>query len=93
MPGKISNKERMKIPRQVMPEQDSYKRRSNFNEVNLGFTEELAKMEAMRCIQCPKPTCVEGCPVGVKIGEFIALVADGDYLGAASKLKEDILLP
>ena len=76
-----------------MPEQDSYKRRSNFNEVNLGFTEELAKMEAMRCIQCPKPTCVEGCPVGVKIGEFIALVADGDYLGAASKLKEDNLLP
>jgi glutamate synthase (NADPH/NADH) small chain len=93
MPGKISNKERMKIPRQVMPEQDSYKRRSNFNEVNLGFTEELAKMEAMRCIQCPKPTCVEGCPVGVKIGDFIALVADGDYLGAASKLKEDNLLP
>ena len=93
MPGKISNKERMKVPRQVMPEQDSYKRRSNFNEVNLGFTEELAKMEAMRCIQCPKPTCVEGCPVGVKIGEFIALVADGDYLGAASKLKEDNLLP
>ena len=76
-----------------MPEQDSYKRRSNFNEVNLGFTEELAKMEAMRCIQCPKPMCVEGCPVGVKIGEFIALVADGDYLGAASKLKEDNLLP
>lgn len=93
MPEKISNKERMKIKRQVMPEQDSYERRSNFNEVNLGFTEELAKMEAMRCIQCPKPTCVDGCPVGVKIGEFIALIADGDYLGAASKLKEDNLLP
>ena len=93
MPEKISNKERMKIPRQVMPEQDSYNRRSNFNEVNLGFTEELAKMEALRCLQCPKPSCVEGCPVGVKIGDFIALVADGDYLGAASKLKEDNLLP
>lgn len=93
MPGKISNKERMKIPRQVMPEQDSNDRRNNFNEVNLGFTEELAKMEAMRCIQCPKPSCVEGCPVGVKIGDFIALVADGDYLGAAAKLKEDNLLP
>ena len=93
MPEKISNKERMKIPRQVMPEQDSFKRRSNFNEVNLGFTEELAKMEAMRCIQCPKPSCVEGCPVGVKIGDFIALVAEGDYLGAAAKLKEDNLLP
>jgi glutamate synthase (NADPH/NADH) small chain len=93
MPEKISNKERMKIPRQLMPEQDSSIRRSNFNEVNLGFTEELAKMEAMRCIQCPKPSCVEGCPVGVKIGDFIALVADGDYLGAAAKLKEDNLLP
>ena len=93
MPEKISNKERMKIPRQVMPEQDSYNRRSNFNEVNLGFTEELAKMEALRCLQCPKPSCVEGCPVGVKIGDFIALVADGDYLGAAAKLKEDNLLP
>ena len=93
MPEKISNKERMKIPRQIMPEQDGYNRRSNFNEVNLGFTEELAKMEAMRCLQCPKPSCVEGCPVGVKIGDFIALVADGDYLGAAAKLKEDNLLP
>ena len=93
MPEKISNKERMKIPRQAMPEQDSFERRSNFSEVNLGFTEELAKMEALRCLQCPKPTCVDGCPVGVKIGEFIALVADGDYLGAASKIKEDNLLP
>jgi glutamate synthase (NADPH/NADH) small chain len=93
MAEKITNKERMKIPRQVMPEQDSAERRNNFSEVNLGFTEELAKMEALRCIQCPKPTCIEGCPVGVKIGEFIALVADGDFLGAADKMKEDNLLP
>jgi len=93
MSEKISNKERMKIPRQVMPEQDPLIRRNNFNEVNLGFTEELAKMEALRCIQCPKPTCIEGCPVGVKINEFVALVAEGDFLGAASKMKEDNLLP
>ena len=93
MSEKISNKERMKIPRQVMPEQDPELRRSNFAEVNLGFTEELAKMEALRCIQCPKPTCVEGCPVGVKIGDFIALVAEGNFLGAAEKMKEDNLLP
>ncbi len=90
---KISNKERMKIKRQTMPEQDSSKRRSNFLEVNLGFTEELARMEAQRCIQCPKPTCVEGCPVNVKIKDFIALVAEGDYLGAAAKIKEDNMLP
>ena len=89
----ITNKERMKIPRQEMPEQDQVGRRSNFNEVNLGFTEELAKMEALRCIQCPKPSCIEGCPVGVKIGEFITLVAEGDFLGASAIMKEDNLLP
>ena len=88
----LTNKERMKIPRQDMPQQEGSVRVHNFSEVNLGFTEELAKMEAQRCIQCPKPTCVEGCPVGVKIGDFISLVAEGDYLGAASKLKEDNLL-
>ena len=90
---KISNKDRMKIPRQKMPEQDAELRSHNFNEVNLGFTEELAKQEALRCIQCPKPTCVSGCPVGVKIGDFIKLVAEGDYLGAAAKIKEDNALP
>jgi glutamate synthase (NADPH) small chain len=89
----ISNKERMKIPRQVMPQQNEVVRRSNFDEVNIGFTEELAKMEALRCIQCPKPNCVAGCPVGVKIGDFISLIAEGDYLGAAAKIKEDNLLP
>ena len=90
---KLSNREKMKIPRQAMPEQESTVRRNNFNEVNLGFTEELAKMEALRCIQCPKPTCVEGCPVGVKISDFISLVAEGDYLAAAAKIKEDNMLP
>ncbi len=91
--GKLSNKERMKIQRQVMPEQDELVRRNNFDEVNLGLTEELALLEAQRCIQCPKPTCVEGCPVGVKIGEFVSLVADGKYVEAAAKIKEDNMLP
>ncbi len=90
---KISNKERMKIQRQAMPEQNNVERRSNFSEVNIGFTEELAKLEALRCIQCPKPTCISGCPVGVKINDFIALISEGDYLGAAAKIKEDNLLP
>ncbi len=89
----LSNKEKMKIPRQQMPEQDKLERSGNFKEVNLGLTEELAKMEALRCIQCPKPTCIEGCPVGVKISDFISLVAQGDYLGAAAKIKEDNMLP
>lgn len=89
----LTKKERMKIPRQPMPEQDPAERRSNFKEVNLGFTEELARMEAERCLQCPKPVCVEGCPVGVKIKDFIGLVAQGDFAGAAAKLKEDNALP
>lgn len=93
MPEEISRKERMKIPRQGMPEQDKFERRNNFKEVNLGFTEELARMEALRCIQCPKPTCIEGCPVGIKINEFIFSIAKGDFLGAAAKIKEDNLLP
>ena len=76
-----------------MPEQDGNLRRNNFNEVNLGLTEELALLEAQRCIQCPKPTCVEGCPVGVKIKDFISLVADGRYIEASLKIKEDNMLP
>lgn len=89
----ISKKDRMKIPRQKMPEQSGTQRVTNFEEVNLGFTEELARMEALRCIECPKPTCIQGCPVGVQIRDFIALVAKGDYLGAAAKIKEDNALP
>ncbi|RPI73460.1 MAG: dihydropyrimidine dehydrogenase, partial [Ignavibacteriales bacterium] len=93
MPNTLTAKERMKIPRQPMPEQNAELRRSNFNEVNLGFTEELAKLEAQRCLQCPKPVCISGCPVGIKINEFIKLISEGDYLGAAAKIKEDNLLP
>jgi len=89
----ISKKDRMKIPRQPMPEQDGDIRSTNFKEVNLGFTEELAKMEALRCLQCPKPVCIAGCPVEVKIKDFISLVAEGDFLGAAAKIKEDNMLP
>jgi glutamate synthase (NADPH/NADH) small chain len=50
-------------------------------------------LEAQRCLQCPKPSCVEGCPVGVKIGDFITLVADGKHMEAAAKIKEDNMLP
>ena len=89
----LTKKDRMKIPRQPMPEQDGGERSKNFKEVNIGFTEELAKMEALRCLQCPKPVCIDGCPVEVKIKDFIRLVAEGDFLGAASKIKEDNMLP
>jgi glutamate synthase (NADPH/NADH) small chain len=82
-----------KIPRQAMPEQDPKERSRNFKEVPYGYTPETAQKEAQRCLQCKKPKCVEGCPVGVKIPEFIKLIAEGDFIGAAKKLKEDNSLP
>jgi glutamate synthase (NADPH/NADH) small chain len=83
----------MKIPRQKMPEQEGLQRIANFDEVSLGFTAELARMEALRCLQCPKPVCIQGCPVQVQIKDFIALVAEGDFIAAAEKIKEDNILP
>jgi glutamate synthase (NADPH/NADH) small chain len=82
-----------KIPRQLMPEQDPKVRSKNFDEVPYGYTPELAQREASRCLQCKKPKCVEGCPVGVKITEFVNLIKEGDFIGAAKKLKEDNSLP
>src|SRR4030066_697930 len=89
----LTNKERMKSAREETPPEEGNARVQNFTEVNLGFTEELAKLEASRCLQCPKPVCISGCPVGIKINDFIKLIAEGDYLGAATKIKEDNLLP
>jgi glutamate synthase (NADPH/NADH) small chain len=82
-----------KIPRQSMPEQDPKKRSKNFDEVPYGYTPERAQREAQRCLQCKKPKCIEGCPVGVKIPEFINLITQGDFIDAAKKLKEDNSLP
>jgi glutamate synthase (NADPH/NADH) small chain len=89
----LSNKERVKIPRQHMPEQDPELRRRNFEEVNEGLTTLGATTEALRCLQCASPKCITGCPVGVKVGEFIELIVAGDYLAAAAKIREDNILP
>jgi len=86
-------KKKEKIPRQVMPEQAPEVRNKNFDEVPLGYTEELALLEAKRCIQCKKPTCMSGCPVEVDIPGFIRLVVEADFLGAARKIKETNSLP
>jgi len=93
MANTIPNKERMKMPRQHMPEREALERSRNFEEVNLGFNPELAKEEALRCLACAKPTCTIGCPVAVKVKEFVALIIEGDYLGAAAKIREDNALP
>jgi glutamate synthase (NADPH/NADH) small chain len=89
----LKPKERVKIPRQAMPEQHAGARRANFSEVNLGLDVQLALTEATRCLECAKPTCVDGCPVGVKVREFVSLVQAGDYLAAAAKMREDNVLP
>jgi glutamate synthase (NADPH/NADH) small chain len=89
----VEKEKKEKIPRQPMPEQDPKKRSKNFEEVPFGYTPELAQKEASRCLQCKKPKCIEGCPVGVKIPEFINLITEGDFIGAAKKLKEDNSLP
>src|SRR4030065_1464272 len=86
-------KEKPKIPRQKMPEQEPKVRARNFNEVPFGYTPELAQLESSRCFQCKKPKCIEGCPVEIDIPAFLKLIAEGDYEGAARKLKERKSLP
>ncbi len=86
-------KERMKMPRQHMLEQPPLLRATNFTEVNLGYSEELARQEALRCLECAKPQCTTDCPVGVKVKDFVQLIVAGDFLGAAAKIREDNVLP
>jgi len=76
-----------------MPSLDPGKRVKYFDEVATGYTEELALLEAQRCIQCKKPSCIDGCPVGVDIPAFIKLIVDKDYQGAARKIKEKNAFP
>jgi glutamate synthase (NADPH/NADH) small chain len=83
----------MQIPRQDMPTQDAQARAHNFNEVAIGYPEAVAMLEASRCLQCKKPKCVEGCPVGVNIPAFIDYLRQGDLPGAARSLKSDNNLP
>jgi glutamate synthase (NADPH/NADH) small chain len=83
----------MKLPRQHMPERDAAERSRNFEEVNLGYDPTLAVDESLRCLACAKPTCTHGCPVGVKVKEFVALIIERDFLGAAAKIREDNVLP
>ncbi len=76
-----------------MPEQDPGVRRGNFSEVALGYTEEQALAEAARCIECKKPTCISGCPVGIDIRSFIQAINDREYHKAFDILKRDNILP
>ncbi len=88
-----TKRERMKMPRTSMPEREGRERSADFGEVNLGYTEQLAVLEASRCLQCARPVCVDGCPVGVRIADFVAAVADGRFDEAARIVAEDNSLP
>jgi len=91
--GKLKPAERYEIPEQDMPEQDPIKRRANVNEVATGYTETHARLEAMRCLQCKKAPCIKGCPVQIRIQDFVAAISDGDFKEALAVIKENSLLP
>jgi len=80
-------------PRQKKPEQDPVLRVRNFAEVSYGYDGELAVAEASRCLQCKKPTCVDGCPVAVDIPGFVKLIADGKFAPAAQLIRRRNALP
>ena len=89
----MTPKEKMALPVQPMPEQKPDVRAHNMNEVALGFTAEMARNEAARCIHCPGRPCVQGCPVAIDIPGFLARAAAGDFQGALSIIKKTSLLP
>jgi glutamate synthase (NADPH/NADH) small chain len=91
--GTLKPSDRYEIPPQEMPEQEPSERIRNVSEVATGYTEIDARLEAFRCLQCKKAPCVEGCPVKIRIGDFVAAIADGDYKKALSIIRENSLLP
>ena len=83
----------MRLDKNPMPAQDPNVRNKNFDEVALGYTEEMAIDEAKRCLNCKNPKCVSGCPVNVRIPEFISRVAEGDFDGAYEIITSTNSLP
>ncbi|MGE5521429.1 MAG: NADPH-dependent glutamate synthase [Candidatus Dadabacteria bacterium] len=86
-------KERQKIPPQEMPAQDPVERSHNMKEVAIGYSFEQARVEAMRCLQCVKKNCMEGCPVKINIPAFVDHIAKGEFEKAIAVVKETTLLP
>ena len=92
--NKMKPKERTAIERCPMPELDpSYRATKLREEVNTGFTKEMALVEAQRCLDCPKPACMEGCPVSINIPSFVKNIERGEFVKAAQVLKMTSSLP
>lgn len=89
----MDQKNRLRIKRHEMPTQDALTRRGNFDEVALGYSEEIARKEAERCLECKEPKCVEGCPVGVLIPQFIKALREGNIVESIKLMKIKNNLP
>lgn len=89
----LTPKERMAIPAQEMPAQDPHIRAQNMLEVALGYSAEQARVEAMRCLQCKNAPCIAGCPVGIRIPDFLKAAAEGDFNRSVEIIRENSLLP
>jgi glutamate synthase (NADPH/NADH) small chain len=91
--GKLRPADRYAVPPQDMPAQDAGARRENVSEVATGYTETQARLEAMRCLQCKNAPCIKGCPVQIRIRDFIAAIAEGDNKKAIEIIRQNSLLP
>ncbi len=91
--GTLKPADRYAIPPQEMPAQDGVVRRGNVSEVATGYTQTQARLEAMRCLQCKTAPCVAGCPVGIRIKDFIVEIANGNFGAALDIIRENSLLP
>ena len=89
----MSDKKKLNLNRVSMPKQSPEERRRNFLEVAYGYSQEEAVGEADRCLQCKKPRCIEGCPVGIDIPAFIEAVREGDMGRAVRIIKDKNSLP
>ncbi|MBN1299071.1 MAG: NADPH-dependent glutamate synthase [Actinobacteria bacterium] len=84
---------RKKIPRNKIAEQNPSERVQNFGEVELGYSEEQAVLESMRCLMCKNPKCIEGCPVEIDIKGFIAYIKDRKFKEALEKIRDKNTMP
>ena len=89
----VKTKDRMDATRVVMPALDGNYRNKNNEEVNQGLSPEAAQAEAVRCLDCANPTCMEGCPVSIHIPTFVKNIERGEFLEAARVIRETSSLP
>ena len=93
LPETLTVKDRMAIGHQEMPSQEPGVRKHNMDEVALGYTEDIAVLEAQRCLSCKNKPCVSGCPVSIDIPRFIERIQKRDFKGALGVIQEESILP